>query len=1088
MSDNDLRKPEEILKELYTNLQSDDDIIVLQALASLRSLKFSSEAVRRQLEKLSLKSGSEDIRNNSLAALDLPAQRNVLNHLNKISRGERTVILQEVSSWEKSGLLENQNAEVIRRRYDFDMTPHPTGKHAAAQAAVSQPETNVPETRAAIPAAGSAPSPQAESEEPRPTLLQTLLSEAGIKIYLYLGAFFVIASAAIIGAAIPELRLPILIIGTLIFGGLSIAIKKRLPQPGFALFIVFSFLLPITANAIEETLLQAFNLTTAFSAGYWVFVYFVMAVIWGGSTWLYESRLFSITAFISLTLGFMRIGDIFDAKAELYTLMTALAAITGLAGARLLKKWKDSNFALPLFLTAQLLQGIILISSISIFSANILDAANPPLWHLASFATWAFALGFYILSDFLFPFPFFPWFAAGALIPMPWFITAAFNIESLGSAIILFNWGVILSIASEISHRPGASTRSESRRKYSLPLLLASMPTFALAIVAGFTYNTTLGMIAAFGIALVYTGLHLLRRRWWLWTLALLSFIISYFAFFNLEIIQKLDVFIGYPVLGISILFLLPDLFLKKDLAANPAWRVPPRIYGVIFTLYTSIIVLTQSEANNAAICFGVYTLFFTAYAFAQRKAIFGYLPAAYLPLTIIFTLDYFNMDAWLPALTALAVFYFAFGIAIRSQAAWSLMLRNSALALGSILSLTALITLKETGGWYTLVVGLLFIAEMYLRRSGWFELGAPILFTIGASLILRDLNFERTTYHLLAYSLVWILADLLAHLTFTHPRPLKMIVRIIGGLFAITSYGFLITEGDSPFAAAGFGIYTLLFLTVSLLYRQPNLFYAFTLTLPLFVTFLFRSFDFTKWIHPVIFIAMTYYAFGFMLRLFKRASGWDSTLLFSGLGLGVIVSTISPVLGGLDAAIPVAIAATLWAVEAFAKKNAWLAFPANGLYLLAYFILLLELNVNEPQFFSIGAALLGLIQHYLLVRAGSKSGAFIMGMISQFVLLGTTYIEMANKNELIYFFVLFFQSLAVLAYGLVIRSRSLTFFPIGFVVLGVMTVIYSALQGVGAIFVIGCTGIILLILGVFAVLLRERIAKLSEKISYWKA
>ncbi len=143
---------------------------------------------------------------------------------------------------------------------------------------------------------------------------------------------------------------------------------------------------------------------------------------------------------------------------------------------------------------------------------------------------------------------------------------------------------------------------------------------------------------------------------------------------------------------------------------------------------------------------------------------------------------------------------------------------------------------------------------------------------------------------------------------------------------------------------------------------------------------------------------------------------------------------------------------------------------------------------MDEPQFFSMGAALLGLFQHYLLVRAEARTGAFVMGMLSQFVLLGTTYVEMINKNELIYFVVLFLQSLAVLVYGIVIRSRSLTFFPIGFVVLGVVTVVYSALKGVATIFLIGCTGIILLMLGVFAVLARERISKFSERISDWKA
>ena len=75
-----------------------------------------------------------------------------------------------------------------------------------------------------------------------------------------------------------------------------------------------------------------------------------------------------------------------------------------------------------------------------------------------------------------------------------------------------------------------------------------------------------------------------------------------------------------------------------------------------------------------------------------------------------------------------------------------------------------------------------------------------------------------------------------------------------------------------------------------------------------------------------------------------------------------------------------------------------------------------------------------------------------------------------------------------ILVYGLVIRSRSLTLFPIGFVILGVITVVYSTLKDLGTIFVIGCTGIVLLMLGVTAVLLRERIAKLGEKLSDWKA
>jgi archaellum biogenesis protein FlaJ (TadC family) len=83
---------------------------------------------------------------------------------------------------------------------------------------------------------------------------------------------------------------------------------------------------------------------------------------------------------------------------------------------------------------------------------------------------------------------------------------------------------------------------------------------------------------------------------------------------------------------------------------------------------------------------------------------------------------------------------------------------------------------------------------------------------------------------------------------------------------------------------------------------------------------------------------------------------------------------------------------------------------------------------------------------------------------------------------------VIFFQALAVLAYGIVVRSRSLVIAPIAFIVLAVLTVIYSALTGIATVVLIGCSGIGLLLLGILAVTLRERIAKLGERISGWQA
>ncbi|CAG1010017.1 hypothetical protein ANAEL_03888 [Anaerolineales bacterium] len=1065
MEENPTPKPEEILSDLLKDLQSENASERSSAIGRLTTLNYSSEAVRNELEKLAVGDIDESIRREALAALGLPAQRNVRRHFNKMDRSQRQVILREIEEWEKLGLLENPNADLLRRRYDFDFAP-------ALKVDSSQIEV---EARDSL-----QPAPEPVPAGPRPTLTQTLLSESNIKISLYLGAFFVVASAAILGAFVDVFRIPLLILGTIFFGGTSVAIRKRLPQPSFALFIVFSFFLPITANVVENTL----ELSGPINAVYWVIVGLFMTAIWGGGTWLYSSRLFSLTAFAALVTAFYRVGDIFGAEPDFSAAMLGLAALAGLAGVWGLKKWQDAKFTLPLFLAAQVLQFGLLVTYQGMFMFGTGDFYASELWKLLLALTWGLAFPFYVFSNLLYPFFLFPWLAAGTLIFIPWLTGAAFEAGDLANTILFGIWGLVLSAVSEVINK------FTSTQKYSLPILLGSIPVLTVAIVSGFNHIETLGFVAAFFITLIYGVLHFFRPRGWLWALALLSFTVAYVAFFNLPFTDKIQDFIGYQQLGLVLTFLTLELLLKK---AGRAWTLPPKVYGGLFTAFTSITFIIE-EAEYAAIGFAIFTLFFVIYTAVQRKAFYGYLPAAFLALTAFFTLDYFNLDLWLPALTGLAVIYFVVGVLVRSKEELGWMLRTSGLTLGVIAVLSALVIVKETGGWYALVIGLLFAAEMTLSRNGWFEVGLPILFTIGTFLIFHDLDLNKLPHHLLTYSLVWFVPDIVGQLTFKHPRPLKWVVRGVGALLAVVNYGVLFFDESAATATLGFGVYSLLFLTISLVYRQPTLLYAFTLTLPIFVTFAFRNFDITKWIHPVIFVAMGYYAAGFVLRLLKRAAGWDSTLLFSGLGLGVIVSMAAPVLGGLDAAIPVAFAATLWAVEAFWRRNVWLGFPANSLYLLAYFIILNELNVDQPQFYSMGAALLGMVQHYLLTRAGSKTGTFIMGMLSQLTLLGTTYIQMVSNGSegLIYFVVLFLQSLAVLVYGVVIRSRSLTFTPILFSVVGVLSVlyivVYDLLDAFTTILMVGCTGIILIGFGILAVLMRERITKFGEKLSEWKA
>ncbi|RJP56198.1 MAG: PEP-CTERM sorting domain-containing protein [Anaerolineaceae bacterium] len=115
-------------------------------------------------------------------------------------------------------------------------------------------------------------------------------------------------------------------------------------------------------------------------------------------------------------LSSLRIGGIFDAQPEFYTLMAGLASIAGLGGVWLIKKWKDEKFALPLFLAAQFAQAAVLAASFSIFVIHLFEPSIPPLWHLAPFFVWGLACAFYVFSNLLYPFFLFPWLAAGALV------------------------------------------------------------------------------------------------------------------------------------------------------------------------------------------------------------------------------------------------------------------------------------------------------------------------------------------------------------------------------------------------------------------------------------------------------------------------------------------------------------------------------------------------------------------------------------------------------------------------------------------------------------------------------------------------
>lgn len=1274
---------QEVLNRILGDLKSHNPNDQLSAFRELEKTSYSSPAILERLEELAIQ-GEGMVQKFALGALKLETSQRVASRRSEVSKPSRILILREIDSWENNGLLEHFRAEVLRRRYDFDIYAGIPIKQTVKETPEPIQEQKI-EVKKSV--AIETPKPVVQ---PRPSLMQILLSETSVRIYLYLGAFFVIAAAAILAALVEAVRLPVLLAATFAFAAAAVGFKKHLPQPSFAFGIVFSFLLPIDASVIADLFRffgQPLNL-------YWAFVFAGLAVVWAFSTWFYESRLFSLASLLAFTLGGTNLVSALAGSNDWITTGIGTSALVGLLGARLLKNWRGQNFAAPIFLTSQAMQGITILSSLSLIAVNLFRSHLPADAWMAHTLTWVLAASFFALSDILASFILFPWLSVASLFLFPWLFLSTFNASRIVIGIGFGIWSALIALGSHIAYR----TQGKQARKFYFPLLALSLPLFLITILLGLIEGVEYAFAALLLTAIVYTFIHAMHPRWYVWTTALLAGLCAYFAFFALPFMERANFYIGFQLLLASVLLLLPELFFKGSLTIARSWNWPPVALGVVVTAFNvlvahiymidgnynvgnaaiilgvyallvaayalrfklpfigylatsftvlasvyalvhfqrdlwlpmltvlsavyyfagfalarnertktwsamlihsglglgtlislvalaslkvsggwyalaigilfiielftrrtsylevvatallnitlalllndfsvnelayyvfgsslvwlasdailhlsyqgrnahvatrfvagvatmlAVIALTTENAigsSATAICFAIYSAFFAVYAWLYKTPALGYLSSASAATMMFYALDLFKIELWMPFFTGLAVAYYVIGFITRkAHARWSQMFRFSGLGLGSLVSLLALVNLESTGGWYALIVGLLFVAETVATRNGWLEPGIYTALSIASFLILRDFNIREFSYILLVLSLVWLGGDAVFKGVFKR-RQLSLPVKLMGsGITALNTLGLLF--GPNIEGVVCFGVYTLFFAVYAVSYRQPFLGFASTTSLPLAILFSYKTAAWQGWQFAIVGVAVLYYAVSLFLRNRAAAKGWETTFFFSGLGLGTITALASPLqTGGAENALPIAIAATLFAAEAFARRNVWLAFPANGLYLLSYFTLLLKLNVDEPQYFSIGAALLGLLMHYLLVRAKSNMGAFAMGMGSQLVLLGTTFIQMVSTSLLGFFLVLFVQSLVILVYGILMRSRSLVIAPIGFAVLGTLTVLYSAMKGLSVVLIVGVTGITLLVLGVIAVLMRERLTMLAERFGEWNA
>jgi hypothetical protein len=710
---------DQAITEQLNTLKSEDSQTRLAAVTALGALDTGNEASLRALERMAGQDDSRPVREAALQALEATVYRNLQRSSNRLTGPVRERILAEIDRWAADGLITAHTARLLTQRYQFAEPPTPKA-------------------------------PAAEPAEPRPSLSELLLSETTIKVALYLGAFFVVADAFSLAAIFEVARLPILGLATLGFFGAAVALKWRLPQASFVLFIVFSFLLPIDAAVLFDLL----NLSSKIEQPAWIIVTVFLTLIWLGGTLFYASRFFSVVALAALSAAALQLGRWFDLTPHLDMLLLEFSTVAALVGAQVLSLWRDKDkvrwqhktFALPLFGLAQLQQlGVLGMSAIFILITVVDQNLPATAWWIAIAATWFLGAMFYVTSQWMTSFGLFSLLAVAAVLPVPLLFSGVFSPSTLIFAIIACAWGVGLALAGEGLSRVQAA----SPRAYALCLIGGSAILFGVATIVGLTDRVATGLAILIVTTLVYLGMTILQPRWWLWTGTLLAGTAAYFTVFFLPSLESFDFYPGFVMLWPSLVLLAINLIARRHFHASKFWHLPPLILGVIYggLTFFFLIVSGGDEPARAAIAFIIIAAFLTLFSLLDQRPRVGYGVTINLALAVIFGLVYFEQEQWVTPLIILAALYFfgSFVLArVSSRDQWASVLRWSGLALGALVAATAPIQ-----GGAAAVIGMalaatFFVIEGFRQKNIWLGFPATSLYLGAYFVLLIELDISQ--------------------------------------------------------------------------------------------------------------------------------------------------------------------------------------------------------------------------------------------------------------------------------------------------------------------------------------------------------
>lgn len=692
----------------------------------------------------------------------------------------RALLLQEIETWRQEKLISDSLAAALRRRYQ----PPPASLPESVSAENPSPQASPLPGRGENFSSAAAPRPSA-------SLSQTFTSETFIKTALYLGAFFVIAAALILAALVETLRLPILTVVGLSFGGTALLLKKRLPQPSFILWLVFTALGWISASVLADLL----SLSGQSLLLFWLLTYFALTLVFIFSIWLYRSRFYSLLSFLTLGLGAYAFAEFWQRPDTLVHASLALACLLALALVKLLTAWFDEKFARPLFWLAQAGELAVLWFTLGRVMYFLFQPAFLHVWWPLLLA-WGLALIFYLLSDALLPLGIFPFVQAGTLLFWPLLVLEQMPPACQGFAWGHWGWGLTLAALGEGAVR--LPWRFPSRLTRFWPL--AALPLFFTAAVWPLFCSDNALSSLLFGLAALACGLLFLsRHRWWVWAAALVFFQAAYLLAFTVPAWPFTRVPSTAQLTLLFALLALPDLLWRGSAPPRPDWRWPQRLFVVwlAFALL-SLAFSNYSRPNLSAPAFLTLALVALAYALRLRRPWFTLGAGSAGLLALGASLSDWRFEQTFPLFTA---YIFAWDLLsyafLRRLPRWSLSLRFGALAWGILLTASALFA--SSGPTSNLVYGLgvalfawLFVLEAFAR--------APALELFVYPLLAAAFWFLTSTHtawpgQILAQSMLMLGTETLFSRLSPFPRPWKSLPLTLGSLLMALSVWILFTS-----------------------------------------------------------------------------------------------------------------------------------------------------------------------------------------------------------------------------------------------------------------------------------------------------